>query len=170
MDDPKAPVLTSREIIRKDFRNENFELAIIGEIFDTIVFSHKDYVEKTNENAKLKRGKKIEYVDTENPSLLHIILSCCHIYARVSPSGKMKVVEELIKMGYMTVMCGDGSNDVEALKAAHVGVSLSEAEASIAAPFTSIQNSIRSVVEVVKEGRASLSSSFQMFKYMAQIS
>ncbi|EFC43379.1 predicted protein, partial [Naegleria gruberi] len=126
--------------------------------------------EDINDNAILGNPMKHylpAYVDAENPSLLHIILSCCHIYARVSPSGKMKVVEELIKMGYMTVMCGDGSNDVEALKAAHVGVSLSEAEASIAAPFTSVQNSIRSVVDVVKEGRAALSSSFQMFKYMA---
>ena len=31
----------------------------------------------------------------------------------------------------------DGANDCGALKAAHVGISLSEAEASVAAPFTS---------------------------------
>jgi cation-transporting ATPase 13A3/4/5 len=34
-------------------------------------------------------------------------------------------------------MCGDGANDCCALIAADVGLSLSQAEASIAAPFTS---------------------------------
>ena len=34
-------------------------------------------------------------------------------------------------------MVGDGANDCGALKSAHVGISLSEAEASVAAPFTS---------------------------------
>lgn len=52
-------------------------------------------------------------------------------------------------------------------KKAHVGISLSEAEASVASPFTSKIQNISCVPEVIKEGRAALVTSFGVFKYMA---
>jgi cation-transporting ATPase 13A3/4/5 len=85
----------------------------------------------------------------------------------MTPDEKLRLVEEFIKLGYLVGMCGDGANDCGALKAAHVGVSLSEAEASVAAPFTSIHPTIACIPNVIREGRAALATSFQMFKYMA---
>lgn len=63
-------------------------------------------------------------------------------------------------------MCGDGANDCSALKVADAGISLSEAEASIAAPFTSRIQDISCVITLLREGRAALTTSFQCFKFM----
>jgi cation-transporting P-type ATPase 13A2 len=63
-------------------------------------------------------------------------------------------------------MCGDGANDCGALKQADAGISLSESEASIAAPFTSKVQDIACVITLLREGRAALATTFQAFKFI----
>ena len=56
----------------------------------------------------------------------------------MGPDLKAELVENMQKfLGEEVGMCGDGENDCAALKVADCGISLSETEASIAAPFTS---------------------------------
>ena len=87
------------------------------------------------------------------------------VFGRCTPTDKVAVVSTFVENGYVTLMCGDGQNDCGALKSAHVGVALSTSEASIVAPFTSLDKAISSVPEVLREGRCALASAFAAYKY-----
>ncbi|RYC55597.1 hypothetical protein CHU98_g10610 [Xylaria longipes] len=121
---------------------KNYSLAISGDVFRWII----DFAPNEVMKKMLVRGK---------------------IFARMSPDEKHELVEKLQSIGYCCGFCGDGANDCGALKAADVGISLSEAEASVAAPFTSRVFDIRCVPDVIREGRAALVTSFSCFKYMS---
>ena len=106
-------------------------------------------------------------VDFASPKVLREMLVLGQIFARMSPDEKHELVERLQSLDYCAGFCGDGANDCGALKAADVGISLSEAEASVAAPFTSRVFDISCVPQVIREGRAALVTSFSCFKYMS---
>lgn len=55
---------------------------------------------------------------------------------------------------------------IGALRAAHVGIALSQSEASIVSPFSCGNRSVHACVEVVKEGKNALACSFASFKCM----
>lgn len=54
----------------------------------------------------------------------HQILRYTWVYARVSPKQKEELLLGYKDMGYFTLMAGDGTNDVGALKQAHIGIAL----------------------------------------------
>ncbi|KAI9502156.1 hypothetical protein BX070DRAFT_214319 [Coemansia spiralis] len=93
---------------------------------------------------------------------IDLLLFNIRVFARMKPMHKVECIEQHMKYG-VTAMCGDGGNDCGALRAAHVGIALSDAEASIVSPFSSADRSVMSCVELLIQSRAGLATSFANF-------
>jgi cation-transporting P-type ATPase 13A2 len=106
-------------------KSQKYELAVTGEVFRWMV----DFATQETLNRMLVKAQ---------------------IFARMSPDEKQELVDHLQNIGYCVGFCGDGANDCGALKGGDVGISLSEAEASVAAPFTSKTMDIGCVLNVIR--------------------
>ncbi|KAG9509642.1 putative cation-transporting ATPase 13A5, partial [Fragariocoptes setiger] len=112
-------------------------------------------------------GETWETIRTYYPHLLDSVCVRATVFARMGPDQKQQLVEHLQSLEYYVGMCGDGANDSGALRSAHAGISLSDTEASVAAPFTSATANISCVPTLICEGRGALVTAFGILKYMA---
>eukprot|EP00795_Rhopilema_esculentum_P010920 gene10920-19754_t len=71
-------------------------------------------------------GEGLSYMlqSADNVKLLKTYLIHVRVFARVDPKQKEFIVTKMKSLGYIVLMCGDGTNDVGALKHSHVGVAL----------------------------------------------
>lgn len=129
-------------------------IAITGSTFEKLWRFSNNYKNNKDINSKI-------YYD-----VFRHILKNAAIYARMAPEHKTLLIDSLKEEEFTVCMCGDGANDCGALRAADVGVSLSLEEASIAAHFTSSIPDISCIIKVLREGKASLVTSIQCFKFM----
>jgi len=89
------------------------------------------------------------------------------VFARMKPEDKINVVKYFQSRNLIVGMCGDGGNDCGGLRAAHAGLALSDAEASMVSPFATGRDgkSLLTVVDLIREGRACLATNMATFQY-----
>lgn len=145
-------------------------------------------IETINELQKLKVGLKIITGDNKNiaesialaigikspiimtgkdlfhisPEALRQLVKSTHIFAEVEPQQKERIILAL-KQSYTVAYIGDGINDVSAIKAADVGISVENAvdAAKEAADFVLMEKNIMVLVDGIQEGRKTFANTLK---------
>ncbi|KAI8871686.1 hypothetical protein GQ42DRAFT_161851 [Ramicandelaber brevisporus] len=124
--------------------------------------SHSSQRQYTNVELAMT-GRAFQTLD--EMGLIRKYLLNTRIFARMTPDDKVRCVQLHMERA-VTAMCGDGGNDCGALRAAHVGLAMSESEASIVSPFSTNHRSVQSCVELLRNGRTALATSFAGYKFL----
>ncbi|KAI7857465.1 hypothetical protein BDC45DRAFT_435556 [Circinella umbellata] len=154
---------SDKPVLLADVREKDGEVVWMDTETNTHYMAEKA---ETFNNVELAiTGNAFRTLLEKNPDHLRTLLFSITVFARMTPIDKMLCIELFMEKA-ITAMCGDGGNDCGALRAAHVGIAMSEAEASVVSPFSTPSRTVKSCVELVIQGRSALATSFASYKYL----
>lgn len=94
-------------------------------------------------------------------TMLRARLAHVTVAARVSPQDKMRIVEQLMEMGNVVAVTGDGVNDAPALRAASIGVAMGDSGTDVAREASDVvltDDDFSTIVHAVEEGRVTFAT------------
>ena len=150
MNDPPRPEIKEAVRICKE---AGIRINIITGDFGITAKAIAKEVGIAKDSTPIITGDDLENMDDTK---LMAILKKEAIFARVSPSHKLRIVSLLQDMGEVVAMTGDGVNDAPALKKASIGIAMGIAGTDVSKESSDMilaDDSFATIVNAIREGR-----------------
>lgn len=149
MDPPRASVPNAINICK----NSGIKIVMItGDSISTATAIAKS-VGIIDSEDKATTGKVVDKMTDDE---LKEAVKEYNVYARISPSTKLRIVEALQSNGYVVAMTGDGVNDAPAIQKADIGIGMGVTGTEVVkkvADCILVDDSFSTIVDGVEEGR-----------------
>ncbi len=125
---------------------------ITGDYPETAVAIGRE-LELLHPGGRALTGAELDRMSTEE---LAEVVNEVDVFARVSPTNKVQIVDALKARNYVVAMAGDGVNDAPALKRANIGVAMGITGTDVSkqtADMVLTDDNYASIVNAVEEGR-----------------
>ena len=119
--------------------------------------------------GKVVIGKELEKM---SDAVLMNSISKIAIFARTTPSQKLRITKILQKKGEVVAITGDGINDALALKSSDIGIAMGKRGTDVARDVSDIvliDDNFASIVEGVKQGRTTYDNIKKFTKYLLAV-
>jgi len=109
-----------------------------------------------NQKSVAVSGAQLRTATAEGEQHFARLVASSNVFARVEPTQKLQIIQQLIRDGHFVAVTGDGVNDAPALRHAHVGIAMGKRGTDVARESSDLiitDDNFASIVQGIKQGR-----------------